>query len=247
MIFDDDGKPIFTDDDMAWDAPVVEEERERAITVLEPNHRIDLVDLGTSPKRIFKAATALGWDVRAWCSITRVAPVLFVHGSTQDAKNPHAAGDVRYEGFDARNYAIEAKHPQGSLGFRAHWQGTSKDKSPTSAGFLYALVRDPVGVPVENWADYSPTALKQAKDEPYSAFQGRVRQAEEVAARRDRRYNDASSRLEKIHRFTQAGPFDLWLDDWLEMAGLELISRKKPATKAEKNQIALTEGGEWNG
>jgi hypothetical protein len=247
MIYDDDGNPVLTDDDMTWSAPVEEVERERRVVILEPARRIEPGDLGRSPARIYAAAARLGWGPRAWLTLTRVSAVLFVHDSTQDAKNPHAAGDVRYEGYDARNYAIEARHPKTRLAFTAFWSGTSKDPSPTSASFSSARVLDPVGVPVENFYEYKAPATTRHKDETDASFRNRTRLAEEAAEEANAKYNDGSFRNERDHLFTQASPFDRWLDDWLELANLPTIGRKQRATKTEKNQAALIEGGEWNG
>lgn len=157
MLYDADGNPVLADDDMDWGGEQAPVDKERAVTVIAENRRIEFEELGISPRKAVKAAQALGWEVRAWLSETRVAAVLYV-GSNDN----HSAGDVRYPEFTARNYAVEARHPDQPLGFRAHYTGTSRDSSPRSAKFEHAWVADPVGIPVENYFDYSPGARREA-------------------------------------------------------------------------------------
>jgi len=221
----------------------VEEEAEpiESVVVLEQAHLIPAEELGQSPKLAYRTAQMLDWQVQASRSLAIVAPVLYVSGSAEGAKEQYAAGDVRFEGYFARHYWVEARSSQMRLGFRAHWMGRGSDK--TTASFDNAFIFDPVGIPRENYVDYT----KDKNEAKLLSWSEHRRVAEGIEL--NSRINDGSSRLEHDWvLMTTGGEFTQWLDDWLDLAGVEKVSKKKAPTKAEKaaaKDLAILDGEDW--
>lgn len=211
-----------------------------AITVLEQAKLIDAAELGPSPKKVYKAAHSLGWVLQASRSLTSVAPVLYASNSSESNAKQYQVGDVRSPGYTARHYWLEARHPEMGLGFSAHWEGEGEDG--VSASFDLAKVFDPVGIPVENFFDYTKNKL-EAKAMNWNEAR-RIQEGKNA----NQRINDGTDRLEHERVFLVAGEFFLWLDDWLAMAGLPTVSAKPKATKIEAaaaRDAALIGEGLW--
>lgn len=181
---------------------------EAAVIVLEPMRRLEVADLGTSPKAVYNAALALGWEARAWLSVSQIAPVLYLTDSPEGASDPHRAGDVRFEGYVARNYAVEARDPDKRLGLRAHWTGRGTEGK--SARFEDAFAVDPLGHPEVSNCDYTP-----GKD--WAKALG-ITEEERLArgARLNAHYNDGEPWLNHRPYFTSSGAMNAWIDSWLE-------------------------------
>lgn len=177
--------------------------KERTVTLVQGKTRIGDDELGRSPKAVYKAALALGWELRCWLVIADFAPVLYVSDSAEDNAASYSAGDVRYEGYRARLYTIEGRHPDLPLGFRARYLG--KDEG-TSASWENALVRDPEGIEVPNWADY--TKDKTTAKELGWTEEMRIQMGMAMNAR----INDGTTRREQVYLFRQARPFQAWLN-----------------------------------
>lgn len=96
---------------------------------------------GTLAKRLI----AHGWTVQAWTSLCAVDAVRFVSDSEEGAKNPHLAGDVRYEAHELETVVIVGvKRASGHmLALDATWERKLREgKSPTSS-FQAATTYDP--------------------------------------------------------------------------------------------------------
>src|SRR5690606_7225552 len=118
-----------------------------------------------------------------------------------------------------------ASHPKGGVRFTATW---------TDGKFVDAIVVDPLGIEVENWADYSPDAssFRRAKDEPEAAHQRRVAEVKNTAARREYEYNDGTTRTEHLHRFGKATDFTDWLNGWLAVVAPDKAPKPKKSKEA---------------
>lgn len=211
------------------EAPLVDAQTESVVTITSPKTPSEALSSASTP--VHAAAVAMGWETRASRSSTHHTATLFV-----DASDDHEAGAVRYPAEDREHIWIEARYPTERLGFAAHWT-TRKGKT----AFTDAMIYDPYGMPVQNWADYEPSSneLKQEKDEPAAAYEARVRRIRDHAARQSYEYNDGSSRTEHTLLITAVKEFTVWLDDWLQamapdfLAAREAKKKKKIAAPAE--------------
>lgn len=193
-------------------------------TLIEPPHKVDVATLPTSPKRVYNSALANGWDARAWLSIGTIAPVLYVNDSdsADESASEHAAGDVKFDGYLAHIYTVEAADRSGKLGFRAQFSGRAYADARKAAlgGFDYAQVSDPAGVPVPLEFEYLPIKLKRGTDnqgrtvETTSGFASRQRAAEASATRLNREMNDGAIRWATRHFYSTAAEFNAWLVEW---------------------------------
>lgn len=218
----------------------------RGQRVIAERRRIEVSDLGISPKKLVTACEALGWNVSIWLTVTDVDPVYYVNDSEEKSAKQHSAGDVRYEGYIARNYAVEARFGQHPVGFQAFFMG--KGEEGKTAGFEWCRVRDSaIGIVVENFVDYTRTpdeAAEKGWDE-----QKRLDEAERMNAR----YNDPPFRREHIKHYHSAGDLNGWLDSWLDALKIEakrLTVVRKPKQSelpAEEREAALISGEDWNG
>lgn len=115
-------------------------------TVLTP--RSELEHPETAPGAAGTLAKRLqlhGWTVRVWTSLCAVEAVLFVADSEEGAKDPHLAGDIRYEAHDLESVVVVGvKRASGHmLALDATWERKLRDgKSPTSS-FQGATTYDP--------------------------------------------------------------------------------------------------------
>lgn len=194
-----------------------EEEFPETFLLLEATHRIELADLPQSPRKTFRAAEALGWDVHAWLTVGEVAPVLFLYGSLESDANQHNAGDVRFEGYTSNLYAVEARDPQSrAIGFRAHYTGKvyQSGKKSSLGAFDFAMVADPVGVPVQLWAEYVPIRQTRGDFETDKSFAARKGSAAQMADEMDKSYNDHSWYFNQRPFFSSASELDAWMTEW---------------------------------
>lgn len=180
-----------------------DEDAEEALppfTVTEPATEIAVSDLGIGAKKVFLAAAALGWEPQAWRSRTHHEAVL--HMTTTEK---HNAGSVRYGEKDKRHYFMAARSPKARLGFTATWTGEGADLK--TASFVDAIVYDPIGIPLELVANYSPSKYRRET----LGKERSVREANDM----DWEYNDGAELL--VHRkyLKATAELNLWLDDWL--------------------------------
>lgn len=206
--------------------------------ITAPARPASLDEIDRARKALCVAANALGWGVRIIRSEVHVNPVLYVDDSKEDGASEHKAGDVRYEAHDDVQWVIQARHDAG-MGFQATY--ITRDGK---TGFVDAIVRDPVGLPTEHRADYSPS--RYMKDTMLE------RAANSLANERDRRYNDGEEYLAHSAYFEKAGELHQWLNDWLDITGsdakrLSVPTVKSAVEKVEAKTLAMLESGEWNG
>lgn len=214
-------------------------------TVTIPNHKIGAGELGIAPKKAFNAALALGLDVQAWLTVGDVSPVLYLADSKEGNKKTYSAGDVRYEGYVARRYTVEARHPEHALGFRASYMGKGAEGS--TAAFQAARVADPVGIVRPNEVDY--TVDKNRAKELNWTEERRIQEGMAM----NRRVNDGTTRLVHDHTFQSGGDFSLWVDEWLALLAPDAKrmtpKKKAPAVEQEPSapptDAALLAGQDW--
>jgi len=185
-------------------------------TLHEAPHRIALADLPLSPKKVFVAATKMGWDVRAWLSTGEFAPVLYKSTSKASDKKKHSIGEELYEGFLAGLYVVEARDPETrAVGFQATFLGKTyfSGKAKVGGSFEAARVADPVGIPHLLSATYKAIPVTKAKFETERSFNDRVMASSDMA-KRQLGYNDGTYFYSTTHLFTTSGEFDAWLAEW---------------------------------
>lgn len=207
-----------------------EDEVSETFTLTQPPTRIGVEDLPRSPKSTYLAATACGWAVSAWLSVGEVAPTLYVGNSDEGAKKPYNAGDVKWDGYTARLFIVEARVLDLPLGFRAHYLGKQygDGRAAPLGGFDYALAVDPVGVPRALRADYNPIKQLRGKFETGKSFLRRQNDAKTLADEMAAAYNDGGVTFETAPLFAVAGEFDSWLAEWQSFTGPTI---KKATTK----------------
>lgn len=199
--------------------PDVVSETINPFTLLSGPTRIDGLTLPQSPKATFKRAVAAGWEASAWRSTGTQDPTLFLSDFEEGAKEPHNAGDVRWDGYDATLFVVEARVPHLPIAFQAFFRGKTYApelaKKAVGGSFEYAQVLDPVGVPVALVYDYPPIGQTRGDYETEASFQRRIDDSVEMAARVAEEHNDGEVAFMTRHVFEAAKQFDAWLAEWL--------------------------------
>jgi len=190
---------------------VEEEDTAPAFTLTKPMHRIELADLPASAKSIYKAAKALGWSVQSWLSVGEVAPVLYIANTEKNA-----AGSVRFDGYTARTFTVEARDPLMPIGFRASFLGKeySNGRKGVGGSFDSAMTVDPIGIPHVLSATYKAIPQTRDKYETEASINRRRADAQKLADEMDAAYNDGSVVFVKHNLLTTTGAFTAWLAEW---------------------------------
>lgn len=192
---------------------VEEEEATEKFTLTEPMRRVGLADLPASPKSTHKAATALGWSVQAWLTVGEIAPVLFIANTEKNA-----AGSVRFEGYTARYFTVEARDPLMPLGFRATFLGkeyaAATGRKPVGGSFDSALVVDPIGIIQPLSATYKAIPQTRDKYETEASINRRRSDAQKMADNQTAQYNDGAVVFSRHNLLTTTGAFNSWLAEW---------------------------------
>lgn len=206
-----------------------EEEVSETFTLTQRPTRITVAELPRSPKSVFLAAEACGWEARAWVSSGRVAPTLYVSNSKSNAsdKGQHNAGDVKTAGYTLRMFTVEARDLKMPLGFRARFLGKEYEgRKPTAGSFEDAHIVDPVGIPTKPHVEYKAIRQVRAKYETGQSFERRSKEATERASQMSADYNDGEIFYFNETHFSVARDFDSWLSEWRSFA--------QPTTKKVK-------------
>lgn len=216
-------------------------EKGRGVTVVEPKRRIEPSQLPLSGRKVHKAATELGLETSCWLIVTDVDEVLYLSDSDEGNAKEYRAGDVRYPQKFERRYVVEARLADQPFGFQAFFVGEGLEGQ--TGPFEIARIRDPYGILVENWVDY--TVDKRTAEERGWSEERRIQEGMAM----NRRINDGSTRVETIRLFKVGGDFTGWLDEYLSVKGLATITpkRKPKEEKTEERESAILSGGEWNG
>ena len=148
--------------------------------------------------KVLKVARALGWSPQFLAFLERTPAVYWA----SDGEG-RAAGDLRKAAAYALIVQMFARHPKVRLGFVAEW---------VDGKFSWAKVADPVGIPIELYADYGI-------DHNQAKALGMSKEAAKAAGDRiSAQYNDGASHLVRTHFFkTTVTPFTTWLADWQAM------------------------------
>lgn len=184
---------------------------------------IDPTTLMRSPKGIYLKVAAMGWTLAVRQTTTHhEAALMMKDGKVQKDGSQRMQGDVKTPAKDATHLFMQAFDRERRLAFTASW---------LDGGFESAIVWDLlVGVPVENFFDYS-----RLKD----------------GIRPIGDYNDGTDRIAHKLHFAAMTPFVEWLDDWVGIIAPEFFE-KKPKTirktkeeKADERALKPLELGEW--
>jgi hypothetical protein len=195
---------------------------EQAEAVVEPTVTRqwipDPADFGLSARKAHKHALSLDWEIHLSASTTHHPAVLMVGDGKEKQR-----GEVKTPAKDIDHLWIAAVDSHRRTGFIAEY---------LDGKFVGARVKDPVGIPVENFVDYD------VGKERYSPGWREVET-----------YNDGTERLEHDYYFRQATPFLEWLIDWLEILAPEKAPKRKappaPKATAEEFDLSLLKGNQW--
>lgn len=178
-------------------------------------NRITEAELSVSPRKAFRAAVGMGWEVAASYATAPVDPVLYLSDSEEGAKKSYVAGDVRFPGYTALLFTVEARDPALPIGFLASYIGKGyEDKPNDPVKFESAMVIDPAGIPRELRADYEPIRQTRGDWETDASFASRVAAAKLMAERQNVEYNDSAIAFYHNVLFSTARPFENWLSEW---------------------------------
>ena len=196
---------------------------------------IDNPVLPASAKGIAKKASSLGWEVQVFGATTYHEPLLLMN----DGKTGQR-GEVKTSAHDKHHIWVAAKHPEAPIGFIATWVDSPSAATirlredlrfysrrwlsaaderllRPSFSFVDAVIRDPIGFKVENYAVYKPIRVQREKDEAQWAYDARVRAAAETAQRQDYEYNDRTTRTEHTILVRKMGELTDFLNDYLNI------------------------------
>lgn len=175
--------------------------------------RIGLSDLPLSPRKAFKAATAMNWLISAWFSTAAIAPVLF---TSSDPATGRSVGDLKSEGYTERLFVIEGRDPNLPIGFQAQYLGKDYEgaRASVAGSFSSAVVIDPVGLPRELHAKYKAIPVHRGKFETEASYQNNLKRANLMAEQQNSDYNDHAIIFNNKRMFNKAGDFDAWLAEW---------------------------------
>lgn len=216
------------------------EEAEAAWSIVGTNAEVDPSTLSLSPRGYHKKLVQLGWDIQITSVDIHYADVLQMSdGKVKKDGSQVLKGEVRTPAHTDTTVFITSADKTRSVGLRASW---------TNGRFQSVLVRDPVGLPVEYYYDYTPRKAvidTLGKDRAFAR-----------ADKQNEAYNDGETHLENLKLMRTAGEFKDWLDDWMEQL-IDGYERPQPKTKKaepvvnldalSEADLALINGGEWNG
>jgi hypothetical protein len=186
----------------------------------------DGAKLPIGPRTVRAAALALGWETRVWGSAVTLPAVGYL-----TASDGHQAGDIRFPAKPVEHTTIHARAGEVRLGFSAVW-ATIAGKT----AFESAVIYDPLGVFVEEIADYSVNE--------YMLKLHGADKAEQIAWTRSATYNTGTLRRELKRMYETTTPFFFWLDEWLDLKAPthKRLSRKiKETTPVEAFGLGSTE------
>lgn len=223
----------------------------RQSRLLEKPRRVEVKDLGTSPKGLANALLAMGWSVSAWVTISEVEPVLYVSDAAEGAKSDHRAGDVRYEGYTARRYCIEGRFGQHPVGIQAFYEGKGlldkNDRPDKTSSFQWCRIRDGAyGIVQTDTVDYTRTPAEA--DEKGWTNERRIQEGMAM----NRRYPAEAHAVQAVH-YTESSPMNQWVDLYLDLTktengGKRLTRKKKEAAPEPENDLERMSGmDEWSG
>lgn len=227
-------------------------EKGRTTTILEEKVRVEPKNLGTSPKGLATALASMGWEVSCWKTVVDVSPVLYVADAKANAAVQYSAGDVRFEGYVGRQYAVEARFGEHPVAIQAFYLGkgllNAKGLPSNTGSFEWARLRDSAyGFGVDNFVDY--TRSKKDAEELGWSEEKRI----QIGMMLNRRYNDGGTiqRVHKIH-YKEADPVNNWVDfylDLLKIEGKRLTRAKKDPQAVDKpvDDQSMIQGAEWSG
>jgi len=223
-------------------------EKTRGYTVHEPYERIEIAELGRSPKGVANALLAMGWTVSAWRQVGEWDEVLYVGDSKEGGPKEYSAGDVKFPAKVVRRYCLEGRFGEHEVGIQAFYEGEgledAKGKPATSASFDWCRIRDSAyGIIIVDTVDY--TRSKVVADDKGWTEERRVQEGMAM----NRRYPAESHKVHVMH-YHAGDPMNQWIDLYLDLTktenGGKRLTRKKPEPEAPVDEVALIrEGGEW--
>lgn len=193
-----------------------EEVSETRFSLIEELHRTQFEFLPQSPAKLYAMAETMGWEVNAWASFGEYMPTLYKFGSVESDQNQHLPGEVKFDGYIAKHFIIEAREPTTqAIGFRAHYAGRLYEDSRKAplGSFDFALVADPVGIPTLLSAEYKLRPASRGDAETDKSFAIRAKAVTDQVKNMDR-YNDGEFYWPTKKVLTQAKQFDAWLAEW---------------------------------
>lgn len=160
--------------------------------------------LPRSPKALVKSLVMAGFEVVAITeTIVHTPDQFYMSASTEKGAegSGHQKGDLRAAAKDTAHLSIKAKHPKmppgRPLAIHAFYEdGKSKG----------AIIYDPIGIPVELYADYAPS--KNERDRLGAA------RATAIGKQMDLDYNDGTMFPFRKTLVKLARDVNAWLEEW---------------------------------
>lgn len=182
-------------------------------------------------RTILKKVVDLGWDVKLLQGTTTLhAPVYMAKdGKPKKDGTQSLRGDLKTAERTKTHLYLSAANIEKKIGFIATWE---------DGGWAGAIVRDPVGLPVELFADYEPNQYQKdhfGKDK-----------AEYVGAMRSQEYNDVTWFVTKRKFVKPAAEFSEWLNDWLRIINPKKAPKLKPVEQEPDVEHDILAGMEWS-
>lgn len=194
-----------------------EEVSETRFMLIEELHRTQFAFLPQSPAKVYTQAEAMGWEVVAWANVGEYQPALYLHGSEESDPDQHSAGDVKFDGYVAKHFIVEARDPgTRAIGFRAHYAGRIYEDSRKAplGSFDFAMIADPVGVPTPLSAEYKTIKPSRGDHETEKSYALRVKAVTDRVEWANKFYNDGEFYWPTQKVINAAKEFDAWLAEW---------------------------------
>ena len=218
---------------------VEDEEVEAPAVVTATVDNADPATLPASARTLLKKVALLKWNVaqQRTTEVHTAAVTFKANGVKPKADGTLTLkGDPKSPAKDVRHTFLAVADPSGKVGFRVAWEGTK---------FNGAIVKDPFGIPVELFTDYTPSAATKKQ-------LGEVR-ATELAEHSDAAYNDGTMVLSHKKLMPTATEFGEWVDLWLKMTGHEVKAKAPRKVKVvpvaadvlAADDAALMAGADW--
>lgn len=192
------------------------------VSIVEPEFPVDVTVLPISPKKVLKALEAAGFTVLPTQGHIHVSPTLRINASEAGE-----AGSILYDEKYVTWTRLIGYRTDVKVGFDATW---------ADGQFQSVFIIDPMGMPKENYFDYS-----------YDKNEIKAGANPQRAKERGWDYNDGTDRIE--HRFmlsTSTGFFQ-WVDDYLRIWAPKVKPLTPKRKSAVEKEAEIVGGQEWVG
>ena len=194
------------------------------VSIVEPEFPVDVTGLPLSPKKVFKAAETMGFTVRPTQGHIYVSPTLRLAASEAGE-----AGSILYDEKYVTWTRLIGYRADAKVAFDATW---------ADGKFQSVFIIDPMGMPKENYFDYS-----------YDKNEIKAGANPQRAKERGWDYNDGTDRIEHRFMLSTSTEFFQWVDDYLRIWAPQVKpltpKRKTREEKVQEQTASLIAGEGW--